>query len=357
LWYAPYYSFPLFVTTQIAYVYNDKAYDTLRTAYYTLNPMPQPAIRTINDTTICKEQSITVTATGRGNFYWRENLPGSVFHPFNDTIITPQATVSYILMAEDEQCNTLPAYDTLTINVDIPPVLVLANHETSHCARTQMYLHATSNIPIQWFERNDYGELITVDESVYFEKATVYIAQAGNSCFTLTDSVRVSVIPVEAPELNIIAVGKDVIFDIKNYAANHFKYNLNFGDNSPTDSRPVALHHYAATGSYTAVLTLTDKYTGCEAAFDYPVVIDEQDSNPLILYPNPVHYVLNVIAPSEILSYRIVDVSGQTTYRTSQRTGNETAVQIDVLTLPVNAYVLQMQTRNGWLSHTFIKAQ
>jgi len=357
LWYVPYYSFPLFVTTQVAYTYNDQTYDTLRTAYYTLNQAPQPAIRTINDTTICLGQSVEITATGRGNFYWRENTAGSVFQPFNNTVITPETTLSYIFMAEDEQCSSQPAFDTLTIYIDIAPTLVVGNRDIVHCARTLMYLHAASNMPLQWFERNDYGELIPVEDAVYPEKSTVYIVQAGNSCLTLTDSVNVSVIAVEAPELTILSSGKDVIFDIENYAANLFNYSLNFGDGSPSDYRPMSLHHYSAAGSYTAVLTLTGKQTGCEAAFDYPIVIDEQESNPLIIYPNPAHYVLNVIAPEEILFYRIVDVSGQNIYKYAQCSGSETGLQIDVLTLPVNAYVLQVQTRSGWLSHTFIKAQ
>ena len=358
LWYVPYYSFPIFVTTQIAYEYNGKPYDTLRTAYYTLNPMPQPLVCTMNDTSICLGQSIQIIATGNGNFYWRENITGSAFQPFTNTVVTPQTTTTYIFMAEDEQCNSQPAFDTLTVYVEVAPTLFIANRNISHCVHTHLYLNAISNVSVQWFERNNCGELIPVEGNlVYPEKSTVYIAQAGNSCLTLTDSVTVSIIPMEAPEMNIIASGKDVIFDIENFAANHFYYTLNFGDGSPSDNRPLSLHHYAASGSYTAVLILNDKRTGCEASFEYPVIIDENNSNPMILYPNPADYVLNVIVPSGIIFYRIISISGTSIYNETTRPGNETAVQINITNLPQGQYILQLHTLNGPLTGVFIKAQ
>ncbi|MDR0295517.1 MAG: T9SS type A sorting domain-containing protein [Prevotellaceae bacterium] len=356
LWYVPYYSFPILVTTQTTYEYNGKPYDTLRTACYTINPMLQPAIRTMNDTTICLGQSIEITATGNGNFYWRENVSGSTFQPFNNTIITPEATLSYIFMAEDEQCNSQPAFDTLTVNVEIAPTLLIANRNISHCARTQLYLNATSNVPERWFERNDYDKLIPIEGNLVGpEKSTVYIAQAGNSCLTITDSITVSIIPMDMPEMTIITSGKDAIFDIENYSANHFYYNLNFGDGSPSDYPAMSLHHYAATGSYTAVLTLTGKQTGCEAAFEYLVVIDENDSNPMILYPNPANYLLNVIAPSGITFYRIIDISGTSIYNETTRPGNETAVQINIPNLPQGQYLIQLNTIGGPMTRAFIK--
>ena len=320
--------------------------------------MPQPAIKAINDTTICLGQSIEITATGRGNFYWRENSSGNAFQSFNNITISPQATTTYIFMADDEQCNTQPAFDTLTIAVETMPTLLLSNHEISHCARMPMYLHAASNAELQWFERNEYDELIPVEGNlVYPEKTTVYIAQAGNSCLTLADSVTVSIIPMEAPEMTIIASGKDVIFDIENFSANYFYYNLNFGDGSPPDHRPLTLHRYAASGSYTAVLTLNDRRTGCEASFEYPIIIDENDSNPMILYPNPADYLLNVIAPSGITFYRIIDLSGMHIYNTTTLSGNETGIQINIINIPQGQYILQLNTLEGPLTRVFIKAQ
>jgi hypothetical protein len=358
LWYVPYYSFPLFVTTQTTYEYNGQPYDTLRTAWYTLNPMPQPAIRTINDTTICKRQAVEITALGRGNFFWRESRTGSAFQPFNNTMITPETTISYIFMAEDEQCNTQPAFDTLTIVVETSPELLLANRAIAHCSGMPLQLQAASNAPVQWFERNDYGELIFInDEVAYPEKSTMYIAQAGNTCGMVADSVMVSIIPVETPELKVIASGKDVIFDIENYLSSIFDYNLDFGDGSPTGHHAMSLHHYFTTGNYTVMLTATDKRTGCDAVLEYPLVVDEQDNNPILLYPNPAQHLLNVLAPSGITFYRIVDVSGISIYNEASRPGNETAVQINLMNLPQGQYLLQLNTLEGAFTSVFIKVQ
>ena len=357
LWYVPYYSFPLFVITQTAYTYNGKPYDTLRTAYYTLNPMPQPAIRTVNDTTVCLGQAVAITAVGRGNFYWREEQAGA-FRPFSDTVVAPQATVTYIFMADDEQCNSQPAFDTLTIVVETAPNLLLANRAISWCSRAPLHLQAESNAPLQWFERNDYGELVLIEDvTVYPEKTTVYIVQAANTCLVVADSLTVSIIPVEQPGMKVITSGKDVIFDIENYASNNFYYNLNFGDGSPADYRPMSLHHYAAAGSYTAVLTATDNRTGCEAVLEYPLIIDEYDSNPMVLYPNPARYLLNVIAPSGITFYRIIDINGMAVYNETTRPGNETALQINIINLPQGQYILQLHTVEGLLTGVFIKTQ
>ena len=358
LWYVPYYSFPVFVTVETAYAYSEGGSDTLRTAYYVINAMPSPVVHSITrDTTICLGQTVLLSAIGEGDFFWREADTTNPFVPFKDTLIQPAITTAYILMAEGQQCNAQPAYDTVTVTVEIAPTLFLANSNISHCARTHLYLNATSNVPVRWFERNDYGELTLIEGNlVEPEKTMVYIAQAGNSCLTLTDSVKVSIIPMEAPEMNIIVSGKDVIFDIENFSSNHFYYTLNFGDGSPSDNRPLSLHHYAASGSYTAVLTLSGKQTGCEASFEYPITIDENTGNPMILYPNPANYVLNVIVPSGITFYRIVDVSGISVYNESTRPGNETAIQINITNLPQGQYVLQLHTLNGPLTRVFIKS-
>ncbi len=359
LWYVPYYSYPVMVTAQTAYTYNGAPYDTLRSAYYTHCRMPQPEIRTINDTTLCLGQSIALTATGRGSFRWREDRPGSSFQSFSDTLISPQRSISYIFMADDAQCDTHPAYDTLNILVQTIPSIRLKARTIAICPNTSLHLEAQSDAVLQWFEYNSHGALQALSSPVVSpEQASTYIVQADNAvCPAATDTLSVRFIPVDKPDMLIKASGEDVIFDIRDYDARTYAYSLDFGDGSTGENKAMHLHHYADTGAYTVVLSATSLQTGCTASKDYPLSLSTQDDNPLILYPNPADYLLNVIAPSGITFYRIIEVGGSQLYNQTHCSGQEKALQIDVSSLRQGQYLLQLNTLDGAFTQLFIKAQ
>jgi hypothetical protein len=74
-----------------------------------------------------------------------------------------------------------------------------------------------------------------------------------------------------------------------------------------------------------------------------------------VIYPNPATERITIIAPAEILYYRIIGIGTGSVFGESRRTGNEMALQIPILQLSQGEYLLQLQTNAGWLSKMFIK--
>ncbi len=359
LWYVPYYSFPVFVTVETAYTYSEGGSDTLRAAYYTTNAMPAPFVSSINDTTICLGQSVRLSASGEGLLLWKKTGAATSFASFKDTLLHPTSSVSYVLMAAGEQCDTPTVYDTVNITVETRPSLQLENRNLTVCRNAPFSLQAVSASALQWYTLDGDGILTALDSNtVSLTADSRFVVKAyNNACTAVFDTLSVKTSGPPTPELTVLQSGGDVIFDVKQPEINKYFYLLDFGDGSPLANKTMQLHQYATAGTYTATLTLTDKLTGCTDNSLHSIIIDPEEELRMILYPNPATYLLNVITPSPILFYRIVDVGTQAIYQATQRPGQETGLQIEVGTLPTGAYMLQLQTLNGWISQVFIKAQ
>jgi hypothetical protein len=76
-----------------------------------------------------------------------------------------------------------------------------------------------------------------------------------------------------------------------------------------------------------------------------------------MIYPNPAGPLINVVAPAEILYYRIILAGGGEIVKESSLPGDETRIQITVQHLSMGIYALQIRTRLGWASEMFIKSQ
>ncbi len=201
LWYVPYYPLPVFVRTLTSYGYPGRTPDTLRSAYYTLNAMPQPQVKAMEDTTICIGAQVRVRATGRGDISWRKLSAEGAFSAFRDTVLSPRLTTSYVFMATDRQCNSIPALDTLTITVNTPPTLQLSTRDTSIYHTTALTLSAQSSYPQQWYLLQAAGEAEPLEHTtVSPDSATRYLVTTGSQgCGSLSDTLLVRVISI--PEI------------------------------------------------------------------------------------------------------------------------------------------------------------
>jgi hypothetical protein len=205
LWYVPYYTFPVFVTTQATYEYTGGIRDTLQAAYYTINPMPQPAIYSINDTTVCIGEPVLLTASGKGQRYWHNLNENTDFISFTDTLLKPVATTSYVLMAKYDLCAIEAAFDTVTITV-IPQPEVYSINDTTICAGQEVLLTATGIGDLSWRNVTENTEYTSfADTLVAPTITTTYVLMAQNApCLhPAFDTVLITVIP--QPEVRDIS--------------------------------------------------------------------------------------------------------------------------------------------------------
>jgi hypothetical protein len=330
------------------------AFDTV-----TITVIPPPEVRSINDTTICAGQKVLLSATGIGELSWHTVSGNTYFSPFADTLVTPTVTTTYVLMAQNAPCLP-PAFDTVTIIVRTPPDLWLHSNDTTICQGSVVNLSANSEYSLQWYALDTYGQRIVINDlQVQPDVTTRYIAVASNPpCPDNLAAVVVTVLPVPKPEFTVIQSGNEVLFDITAPKIDGYNYIFNPGDFSNTVYNLFSiLHKYWKRGTYDATLTITSNSNGCERILSQKVIIEKDKPTDFILYPNPAGELITIITPSDILYYRIIRISTGAVWGESKRSGNETSLQIPIYQLQQGEYLIQVQTREKWLSRVFIKLQ
>jgi PKD repeat protein len=358
LWYVPYYPLPVFVTAQTAYEYTGGLRDTVQAAYYTTNAMPQAEVRSINDTTICLGREVLLTATGVGELSWRNMTGDTDFVPFSDVTVTPAVTTTYVFKAEIAPC--LPfAYDTVTITVHAPPNLTVHTADTTLCQTDSVVLRATSNYALQWYEQRPSGASEPLAEpTVAPEVTTRYIVVASQApCPSQAATITITVLPVPEPVFLIEQSENEVTVQLPSILEKGYSYNFDFGDRSQTVNQTGMAHQYVKRGTYYVTLTIQRDHTSCTRSLIREIRIDADVPGEFMLYPNPASHLINVIAPSEILYYRIIQAGRGEVIKESSLPGDETRIQITVQQVPLSVYVLQIRTRShGWMSKTFVKS-
>jgi hypothetical protein len=357
LWYVPYYTLPVFVTVQNAYAYTGGIRDTVRAAYYTTNAMPAAEVYTNNDTTICVGSEVRLVAAGAGHLYWRNVTDDTGFTTFNDVVVTPAVTTKYVFKAQHAPC--LPsAYDTVTITVHAPPDLTVHTADTTICQTDSVALRAASSYSLQWYARTPSGESEPmVEYTVAPEVTTQYMAVASHApCPPQSAIVTVVVIPVPEPVFLMEQSNNDVTFQLPSGLVEGYDYVFDFGNRSQASNQTEMTHKYVKRGIYYATLTVRD-HTSCARSLTCEIRIDADAPGDFMIYPNPAGHLINVIAPGEILYYRIILAGGGEVVKEASLPGDETRIQIAVQHLPVGIYVLQIHTRAGWMSEIFVKSQ
>jgi hypothetical protein len=328
------------------------AYDTV-----TVTVIPLPEVYSINDTTICLGQDVLLTATGVGTLFWRNVTEDTEFVPFNSMSVTPAVTTVYVFKAENAPCLHL-AYDTVTITVHAPPDLSVYTTDATICQTDSVALRATSNYDLQWYALLPSGEPEPVVEyTIAPEITTQYIAVASHApCPPQSATITIVVLPVPEPVFLIEQADNDVTVQIPSTLEKGYKYIFDFGDRSQTVNQAEMAHQYLKRGTYYATLTIQKDNTSCARSFSREIRIDADAPGEFMLYPNPANHLINVIAPSEILYYRIIQAGRGEVVKEASLPGDETRIQITLQQLSVSIYILQIHTRSGWMSKTFVKS-
>jgi hypothetical protein len=357
LWYVPYYTLPVFVTVQNAYAYTGGIRDTVRAAYYTTNAMPTAEVHGNRDTTICVGGEVHLTAAGSGHLHWRNATDDTDYTTFSDVAVSPDVTTIYVFKAQHAPC-LQPAYDTVTITVHALPDLTVHTADTAICQTDSVALRAASNYELQWYLHTPSGEPeLIVEHTVAPEVTTRYIAVASHEpCPAQSATVTVLVMPVPAPVFSVEQSDNDVTFQLPSGLEKGYTYHFDFGDRLQTANQTEVVHKYVKRGIYYATLTVRSDKTSCVRNLIREIRIDTDAPGDFMIYPNPAVHLINVVAPAEILYYRIVLTGRGEVMKESSLPGDETRIQIPVQHLPMGIYILQIHTRNGWMSEMFVKS-
>lgn len=241
----------------------------------TVNATPVAAF-TASATTICFGDTITFTngsTTGTNVVYNWDFGDGNFGHFVTDT--------QYVYAAAGNYTVTLEAIDTVTFCGSTVTLGITVNEEpvagftfTDVCDGTPVAFTNTSTIPTGTLSYVwNFGDGATstdINPTHLYAGPGAYnvllTATSNNGCVdTLTRTVTVSPEPVSAFTLsNTTACDRDTVFMTNNstVVGTDIVYNWTFGDgNSSNDVSPAYV--YAAPGSYSVVLTVTDTVTGC----------------------------------------------------------------------------------------------
>ncbi|MEI7597107.1 MAG: gliding motility-associated C-terminal domain-containing protein [Bacteroidota bacterium] len=133
------------------------------------------------DTTICKGDSVVLTASGGTTYLWNGTVGGSS----SSINVSPSVTTPYQVTVSGNGCS-----DTDEVIVHVNNTIANAGQDTSICIGTSAILHATGGSQYQWSNMQTTSSISVSPIS----DSTFYVTVTNNSCVGL-DSVKVKVNP------------------------------------------------------------------------------------------------------------------------------------------------------------------
>ena len=139
----------------------------------------QPSVQASEDQAICSGDSVTLTATGEGNFTWSNGDTGPSIE------VSPTSTTTYTVTASNS-CSS-DASDTVTVTVS-PAIDLTVSDDVSICMGESVTLTATSNEDLVW-STGETTSSITVSPS----NTTIYTVASSNANCSEEKSIEVTV--------------------------------------------------------------------------------------------------------------------------------------------------------------------
>ncbi|MFN4006059.1 MAG: gliding motility-associated C-terminal domain-containing protein [Chitinophagaceae bacterium] len=164
----------------------------------TINVLPLPRLRVTNDTTICANSQITLTATGAATYVWR-NATNTVISNSNIALVSPFNTERFTVTATAS--NGCIAKDTVTVTVTAPVNFRLQVSNNNICIGDYVTLRADGGERYQWLENGNAIPFNTTNTlRVAPNSTSIYRVIIGaprcNIEDTLTTTVTVQRLPV-----------------------------------------------------------------------------------------------------------------------------------------------------------------
>ena len=204
---------------------------------------------------ICKGQSVTLTASGGTNYSWSPSV--SCTAPCSTVTVSPTITTTYTVLSPGSGCNQ----SSVVVTVNPVPTITATASPTLVCSGSPATLTASGGVSYHW-SNNSNGNPITVNPTV----TTTYTVTGTNSggCSN-TANVVVQVIP--APVANAgpdkaVCAGSCTTIGIPLYQIG-VNYSWSPTTGLTTPNAPSSMACPSATTTYT--LTATNIFNGCSS--------------------------------------------------------------------------------------------
>jgi gliding motility-associated-like protein len=238
---------------------------------------------TVNNDTICLNETATLTANGGNSYVWGNN-----FSTTNPLSISPNITTSYTLTGKD--INNCIGKDTALVVVNQPPEITVDSAEICRGISATLTVSGGSNLSYLWLNNNSTSNPLQVSPAV--NTTYTVIATDINACKdTASGLIMVHPKPIPAfiaDPTTATTDAPDVVFT--DHSTNAIAWFWNFGDYgsaSNTSFVPSPTHTFSSAGEFIIWLTVMSDH-GC---------VDSVSGSMYVTTPN-YFYVPNAFVPS-----------------------------------------------------------
>ncbi|WP_428655300.1 sialate O-acetylesterase [Runella sp.] len=312
-----------------------------------VNPNPgRPTISVGGPTTICADQSLTLTAPDASAYQWSNQA--------NTKSVAVNFAGDYTLIIRNQFGCPSPASEPVNVKVNQLPSIpsVIAEGRLTFCDGEQVGLRVESNYDVLW----NTGETV---KRIVATKSGNYAARVRDEIGCLspfTGPTRVDV--KDLPATPVVEKVGAYTLQVSNPTASAV-YTWKSGAQALTETKSIirvnqsGAYTAAASVQYFPTLTCVSKTS---AVFDYVL---EVSNNGLAVYPNPSPDGKVIVETLEVLSNAtliVYDLTGKPVKTINVPSFNDQKL-FDFTDLPVGIYMIQVQNQSFKGSKKLIIAQ
>jgi PKD repeat protein len=254
--------------------------------------------------TICKGESISLTASGANTFFWTNNLGGGAVKT-----VTPNATITYTITGNNGGCTSK---STVTVSVNALPQLFISSSTDSVCVGQPVELLVEGATQYEWADGLGASETVTVNP---LDTDTFSVNGTDDNGCIATASIVITTKPL--PPLTVSPVSAIIcqgdFLQLEADGAAFYEWSHGFGTNSSIILDPLESTTIQVTGTAENTCTLT---------LDIPITVNKKPDLILTGADDP-------ICEGESTS---LFVDGASTYIWTDNLGTDPSVFVNPLT-------------------------
>ncbi len=295
-----------------------------------VNQLPNILLQA-NQTTICERDTVTLTVTGGNDYFWNESLD-----PVASNLATPLVSTEYIVIGIDAHgCENS---DTLTVNVNPAPIVVLQSNNSVICKGETTSLTASGAELYTWNQGLNDGAA----QSVAPIGTTNYIVVGTDlqGCKN-SDTLKVLVhdLPLVTLQANKLVICEGQSVDLLASGASTYTWNNGLSAGANKTVSPSTSLEYVVVGK---------DVNGCENSDSLFITVEnclsvyETKAENVVVYPNPASDFITIKGTdlgSAFHTVQVVNLAGKILYF-SQIMHAE--ISIDVSNLLNGIYFVQL---------------
>ncbi|HXS36130.1 MAG TPA: T9SS type A sorting domain-containing protein [Flavipsychrobacter sp.] len=320
------------------------------TSSITINLNPAPDVPIVISDTVCSGNNATVSVTPVSGvaYNWYSDDTGStlVFSGTTLSIASLTSDTTFYVLAQNPTTGCVSSLVPLTAAIGASPIVNLGTGGTVCESPTLMLDAGNPGAKYLWST----GE---TTEKIHIDASGTYSVTVTKYC-TATGSVTYTVNPLPSSNgINYDRVENTYYFSAAG-VENALSYLWIFGDGD-TSTLETPVHTYPTDSSYHVMLVLSNACGTDTVKWGVPTSVNSinQSNSPIKLYPNPANTSITISADNNVEFKDIVILNsvGAVVYR--ENSAAFKTKNIDISTLPSGAYIMKVNTSNGYFNRLF----